>query len=267
VLDFEALRSSAANTGTLNVYGCSMSSTHTDTKTWTTVAGPAPWDGRKTAGVASCGNIADVPGGADGDHFSASWNHVDGANFSTMTYVWYWDHDVILGGDTAVSGTYGIGLHGTVIVRGNLTLDANGDYNYTGNVPVNAWAEYGKLTKATGDTAATGEYPADNGFQNSLKTFNFGSQSMTIPGIPGGFINTVGIRGFTYVGGILTITTNGFMDFNGAVWVNGSVSAVSAATNHFCGVYYDDSLTLPTLNVILVRQSWQEVSPSTWTWY
>jgi Tfp pilus assembly protein PilX len=263
VLDFAVLRASAAATGTLNVYGCNQSATHTDTATWTTVAGPAPWDGRGSA----CANIADA-NGAHADHFAASYNHKYGANLSPAanSYVWYYDHDVILAGDTSAHGRYGIGLHGTVIVRGNLTLDANGDYDYTGNVPVNAWAEYGKLTKTTGDTAAVNEYPADNGFQNSLPTFAFGTQSMTIPSFGGSFINTVGIRGFTYVGGNLTITTNGFMDFNGAVWVNGSVAASGASTSHFCGVYFDDTLTLPTLNVVLARKSWKEVPPSSTAW-
>ncbi len=265
VLDFAALRSSAAATGTLNVYGCNQSTTHMDTHTATTlVAGAAPWD--SVAGRGACANIGDASG-AHADHFAASFNHPYGANLSPAanTYVWYWDHDVILAGDATFQGQYGIGLHGTVIVRGNLTLDANGDYDYNGNVPHNAWAEYGKLTKTTGDTAATNEYPADNGFHNSLNTFQFGTQKTFTPIFGAGY-NTVGIRGFTYVGGNLTITTNGFMDFNGAVWVNGSVAASGASASHYCGVFYDDTLVLPTLNVVLARQSWNEVSASTITW-
>ena len=266
VLDFEALRSSAAKTGTLNVYGCEGSASYTSTSTFTDpvtmVAGSAPWDLR-----ASCGNIADSKG-AHTDHFGASFNHPFGAKASPAanSYVWYYDNDVILAGDGTVAGTYGVGLHGTLIVRGNLTLDANGDYNYTGNVPVNAWAEYGMLTKGTVDTAATNEYPADNGFQNTKTTLRFGTDHVQTP-IFGAGINTVGMRGFTYVGGILTITTNGFMDFNGAVWVNGSVSASGASASHYCGVFYDDSLTLPTLNVILVRQSWRETAASSTAWH
>ena len=76
----------------------------------------------------------------------------------------------------------------------------------------------------------------------------------------------MGRRGFTYVGGNLTITNNGFMDFNGAVWVNGDVIANGASQTTFCGVLFDDQLVLPTLNVILTQQSWQETNPSTVSW-
>jgi Tfp pilus assembly protein PilX len=260
LLDFAALRSSAAATGTLNVYGCKLSAVHTDTQTWTTVAGAAPWDKR-----AGCANVPN--NGDHTKHFGASYNHLFGARTSPAanSYVWYYDGDVILAGDNVVAGNSGIGLHGTLIVRGNLTLDANGDYNYTGNVPVNAWAEYGKLTKTTNDTGATGEYPADNGFQKSKTSINFGTDSICTPASFCG-INTVGMRGFTYVGGTLTITDNGFMDFNGAVWVNGSVVAAGASASHYCGIFYDDQLTLPTLNVVLTRQSWKETSPSAVVW-
>jgi len=264
IIDFTTLRSSAAATHTLNVYGCVASSSYTVVGESATVAGHAPWDGR-----GSCTNTQ----GSHSIHFSASYNHPYGTlHDSVNSYVWYWDNDVVLGGDTAVNNppgnaTYGVGLRGDVIVRGNLTLDANGDYNYTGSVPVNAWAEYDKLTKTTYDTAATDEYAADNGYHTTLTSWRFGTDTSPFPGmVAGSFFNTVGIRGFTYVGGNLTITSNGFMDFNGAVWVNGSVVATSASIYSFCGIYYDDTLTVPTLNVVLIRQSWNEVSPSTVTW-
>jgi hypothetical protein len=239
VLDFAALRSSAAATGTLNVYGCRNSSPR------------GTWDGRS-----SCGNITDAAGHAH--HFCASYNYpLLGAKASPAanSYVWYYDGDLILGGDNVVDGTYGIGLHGTLIVRGNLTLDANGDYNYTGNVPVNAAAE-------------SGEYPADNGLNKTKTTWRFGTDTSQIPATGGGsWVNTVGVRGFTYVGGNLVVTNNGFMDFNGAVWVNGSIVANGASATTFCGVYFDDQLTLPTLNVVLTRQSWEETMPSATAWH
>ncbi len=258
ILDFASMRSSAAATVTLNVYGCKNSTVHMDTQTWTSVAGPAPWDNR-----ASCGNT-----GSHSLHFGASYNHP----FSVRTnpnnsYYWYYDGDLIIAGDGAVGTNYGAGLRGTLIVRGNLTLDAAGDYNYNGTVPANAWAEFGKLTKTTNDTAATGEYPADNGFQNSKSTWRFGTDTSCIPATGScGWINTVGMRGFTYVGGNLTITQNGFMDFNGAVWVNGQVIATSASQTQFCGIYFDDQLTLPTLNVVLTQISWKEIAPSSTAW-
>lgn len=270
MIDFVALRSSAAATGTLNVYGCKNSATHSDGDT--TVAGAAPWDGR-----ASCTNT-----GSHALHFAASANYTDTPHVAgngqgiaidpnpAQPPVWYYDGDLILAGAsnaTNANDPRGVGLRGTLIVRGNLTLDAPGNYNYTGPVPVNAWQDEQKLTRTTFDTGTKNEYPADNGFHQTLSTWQFGTQSSCIPGAPGcTWVNTVGMRGFTYVGGDLTITNNGFMDFNGAVWVNGNVIANGASVTSFCGVYYDDSLTVPTLNVILIRQSWREVSPSATPW-
>jgi Tfp pilus assembly protein PilX len=262
VLDFAALRSSATATGTLNVYGCKASAVHTSTAApYNLVAGAAPWDAR-----ASCTNVLTL--GGHTEHFSASYNHPLGTRaLPNNSYVWYYDGNVVLGGDTTINGTYGVGLRGTLIVRGNLTLDANGDYNYVGPVPANAWAEYANLDKATNDSAASNEYPSDNGFQNSKATFGFGTgATYCVPASGCGWTATVGMRGFTYVGGDLNVTNNGFMDFNGAVWVNGAVIATGATPSRFCGIYYDDQLTLPTLNVILVRQSWKETSPSATAW-
>jgi hypothetical protein len=263
VLDFASLRAAATTTGTINVYGCANSSTYKSAvSTYPIVAGAAPWDGR----VGGCTNV--LTNGNHNEHFSASYNHPFGMGIVPgQSYTWYYDGNVVLGGDTAVSGTYGIGLRGTLIVRGNLTLDANGDYNYTGPVPVNAWAEFGRLDKATIDGPGLNQYPADNGFQNSRTTFNFGiAPTYCVPASGCGWTATVGMRGFTYVGGDLNITNNGFMDFNGAVWVNGRVIANGATPSRFCGIYFDDTLTLPTLNVILVRQTWKEVSPSAGVW-
>ena len=61
------------------------------------------------------------------------------------------------------------------------------------------------------------------------------------------------------------------MDFNGAVWVNGNVNATCPSgdptcSHSYCGVFYDDTLSVPTLNVILVRLSWQETTPSSVVW-
>ena len=152
-------------------------------------------------------------------------------------------------------------------MRGNLTLDAGGDYQYTNNVPVNAAAEYAKLTQSTFDTSATNEYAADNGLNKTIPTWNFGTSQFHMPTLGGTYHNTVGIRGFTYVGGNLIITDNGFMDFNGAVWVNGSIAAAGASSDQFCGVFFEDQLTLPTLNVVLTRQSWNETLPNASVWH
>ncbi len=262
ILDFATLRADANETHTLNVYGCAKSATYTVPGTSYTAVGHAPWDTR-----GNCTNI-----GSHTIHFASSFNHPAGAEFAVSSVTWYYDGDLILGGNTYPRAFYptqtqAIGLWGSLIVRGNLTLDATGDYDYTGNVPVNAWAEMSRLTKTTNDTASAGQYPADNGLHKTKLTWRFGTDSSNFPGSAStGWVNTVGIRGFTYVGGNLTITNNGFMDFNGAVWVNGSVTSSGAGVNSFCGVYFDDTLTLPTLNVVLIRQSWKEVSASSTPW-
>jgi hypothetical protein len=149
---------------------------------------------------------------------------------------------------------------------GNLTIDTPGEYFFTSNVPVNAWKEYGKLTQTTGDTAASNEYPADIGYQKTAATMNFGpSQTFYVPGPNESGYSTPGIRGFVYVKGNLTY--GNFMDFVGAVWVNGNVSpSATAPSNGFCSIFYQDDIQLPTLNVVLVRQNWQEVPPSTSSW-
>ncbi|MFH1369415.1 MAG: hypothetical protein ABII64_09855 [Elusimicrobiota bacterium] len=236
VLDFESMRSSASITKTLNIYGC--------TKTG------AAWDARK-----SC-----PTGGAHTSHFGNPWNHT----LARKNYVWYWDNDVILAGST---GTDGCGIFGTVIARGNLTLDVGDNYSYVGPVPALAWQEYAKITKSAGDSGATDEYPADAGLQKTNPTFKFGNQ--TWANTPAGksaypptYNTDVGVRGFIYVGGNLTI--NGPLDINGAVWVEGTVN--KAVGSDRCIVFFDDTLEIPSLNVVLVKQSWQEIGPDPQAW-
>ena len=250
LLDFAALRASAAATGTLNVYGCRSTQGGAGTNNSAT-----KWDIR-----GSC-----LSSGAHATHFGNPLSHPKSAqNTPNATYVWYWDGDVTLSG----TGTTGqsCGLRGPIIVRGSLTIDTPGEYSYSGHVPTNAWQEHSKLTKTVSDTSAAGEYPADIGLHKSETTFGFGTEhfGMPPPMTPGSYSTTVGIRGFTYVGGNLTILQ--YMDFNGAIWVNGTVSASGGSATTSCGVFYDDTLDLPALNVILIRESWNEIIPSTTVW-
>lgn len=255
VLDFAVLRASAAATHTLNVYGCKGSSTYTDPTTGNVLAGGAPWDLRSSC---SAGN-------PHTEHFGNPWNHPDSPRYKPDTdYVWYYDGNVRLTGrlNGGVPVNQSCGLRGMLIVRGNLIVDTPGEYNYTGPVPQGAWQDHKRLTKTTNDSSASGEYPADIGLNASTGVFNFGTDTWA-----GGYHTTVGMRGFTYVGGNMTITNpDGYMDFNGAVWVQGDVIATGASANAYCGIFYDDSLNVPTLNVILIRQSWQETAPNTLAW-
>jgi len=245
VLDFSTLRSSAAASGTLNVYGCKSTG--------------AAWDLRS-----SCTSTA-----PHNTHFGDSTNYITTHGLSaTNDYVWYWDGDLTLSGEfcgsSPCSPGHSTGMRGTVVVRGNLTIDTPGDLIYSGHVPANAWLDEQKLTQSTNDTAAAGEYPADTGYHSSASIFNFGTDTWTQPLSGSGWKTTVGVKGFTYVGGNLTILQ--YMDFNGAVWVNGNVTATSANTDNFCGVFFDDTLSVPALNVILLRESWKETTPSTVAW-
>jgi len=256
VIDFVTLRSSAAATGTLNVYGCKKSSTYTNPNPpYNTLSGNAPWDARS-----SC------TGSNHTRHFGNPWNHPKSAKYG-KPYVWYWDGDVeLIGG----SGSYGCGLWGTVVVRGNLTFSSGDNYSFTGPVPSEAWREYAKISKTVGDTSQTNQYPADDGYQKNRATFNFGNETWSnYPSDAGSYppaSNTdVGIRGFIYVGGDLNITSGGIMDINGAIWVVGDVDRAVGASDP-CIIFFDESLQLPTLNVVLVKKSWQEVLPSSQPW-
>lgn len=260
ILDFTALKSSAQATGTYNIYGCKNSAHH---GALPGVLGAAPWDLR-----GSCPSS-----GSHDSHFGDSTYYIEnvlGDTTHSNDYVWYWDGDVTLSGAFCGANPCSPGqstsLRGTVIVRGNLTIDTPGDFNYIGHVPTNAWQEEQKLlvSPATVDSGAAQEYPADTGNHLSATTWHFGTDIWHQPGVGGNWKATVGIKGLTYVGGTLTIVS--YMDFHGAVWVNGAVNASGGDATHFCSVFYDDTLQVPALNVILLRQSWQEVAPSQTAW-
>ncbi len=288
ILDFATLRAEAAASNTLNVYGCVKSSYgYRDPATGNQVSsGKATWEKNSTSNE-NCSPSANVPPNVNASinssvtyWFGDSYEHPKGVGgqgngVSISSYVWYWDGNLVLTGRN--SNWYGLGnptpydtgLYGTVIVMGNLTIESGGDYAYTGEVPADAWQEHERLLKNTYDTAASLEYPADAGYHKTSSTWKFGTQTFSQPGQGSGWYNTVGIRGFVYVGGNLYIKS--FMDFNGAIWVKGSVNATCPSgsnncTTAFCGVFYNDQLSVPSLNVVLVQTSWQEVQPNMQTW-
>lgn len=242
VLDFATLRSSAAANGTLNYYTTSGASGSGKCVGW---AG----HGRCQTGSNSWATHANKP------HFFDCNHHP----LSKQNLIWYWDGDLILTGDMS-SGDHRLGLYGTLIVRGNLTIDSGDGYAFTGRVPANAWREYKRIKTSNWDTNASNEYPADNGYQANRLTFNHGSETWT--GGPPAANTDVGLRGLVYVGGDLTI--NSVADVSGVVWVVGNVT--SNATGERALIFYDDSIQVPTLNVVLIRQSWKEVAPSSVSW-
>ncbi|MFN0118271.1 MAG: hypothetical protein ACKVQC_08300 [Elusimicrobiota bacterium] len=238
ILDFATLRSSASATSTLNFLACSKMGSYTGTKYW---SGNCNVGGKNHNGLL---------------HFQNPWNQPN----ARKQYVFYWDGDVIWTGST---GSEGAGIWGTVVVRGNFTNYTGDNYSYTGSVPSSAYEEYSKISKTVGDTSAKNEYPADDGSKKNRSTFSFGGETWTGGKSPPPAGNTdVGIRGLLYIGGDWNI--EGAMDVNGVIWVAGNVSKAVGAERTI--VFYNDALDVPTLNVILTRQSWDEVSPTASTW-
>lgn len=241
MLDFATMRSSAAANGTLNYYN-GFASSHT------------------YSGYSGSGHTCNIAG-TNTTHPSPHSTHFADSNHhprSKHNLIWYWDGNVVFTGGNYGTG-HGSGLYGTIIVRGNLTIEVGDDYTYTASVPSNAWREYQKI-----DTSAANQYPADAGFHVNNATFNLGSQTWT--GGPSTATTDVGFRGFIYVGGNLVIATGGRADYAGAVWVAGNVT--NANTGEYSLVFYDSSIgaRVPVLNVILVQQSWKEIAPSSTAW-
>lgn len=160
-------------------------------------------------------------------------------------YVWYWDNNVSWSGQN--------GVKGTIIVRGNLSIAGTDNFIPAAmNVPANAWQEYMKF-----DTAASDEYPGDTGYRSNPATYVLGSCGNTCEGGMSG--GDLGIEGFAYVGG--TINMTGDSDVHGALWVEQGWAGGGNVM-----IFYDDTLTLPQLNVTLKRTSWQEITPQNVNW-
>lgn len=237
-LDFTTLRASAAANGTLNYYN-GFSSSHTYT------------------GYSGSGHTCNTAG-TSSTHASPHNTHFADCNhhpLSKQNLIWYWDGNVNFTGGDNLSG-HSNGLYGTVIVRGNMTIETEDNYSYVATVPSTAWMEYQKI-----DTSASNQYPSDTGYHVNSTTFSLGGQTWT-GGPASGAYTDVGFRGFIYVGGNFTIVNDALGDFAGALWVVGNVT--NNNTGEFSLIFYDQSIgnNLPTLNVILERQSWKEVAPS-----
>lgn len=247
LLDFTTMKASASANGTLNYR----------TNDNTSGAG-------KCVGWAGHGSGCRSGGATAASHFSATNSHFFDSNNhakSKNNLIWYWDNDLTMSGNMDGPGCYRLGLYGTLIVRGNLTIDSGDCYAYVGPVPANAWKEYGKIGAATTDTAALNQYPADNGLNTSRLTFSHGGETWT--GGPPVANTDIGIRGFIYTGGNLTF--NSLADIAGAVWVVGNTVNNDVSGERVL-VFYEPPSNLPLLNVVLGRLSWDEVSPSTAPW-
>ncbi|MEI7528328.1 MAG: hypothetical protein WCK76_05235 [Elusimicrobiota bacterium] len=179
-------------------------------------------------------------------------------------YTWYWDNNASWVGDD--------GMKGTIIVRGNLSI-AGGDYYCSGctvKVPPNARKEYQEY-----GPSGTGQYPGDTGLHSNAATYKFGDNATSscsgspclitsgelwrMPSGTSGLGADLGVYGFLYVGGDFART--GDSDIYGSMWVVGDVTGSGNTM-----VFYNSQLKIPTLNVVLVRESWQETPPAGQAW-
>ena len=176
-------------------------------------------------------------------------------------YTWFWDDQA-----TQVTWQGYIGIRGTVVVKGNMSIVGDKDDRYcrtsdtdsatppspgcTVSVPPQAWKEYQKF-----DTTASDEYPGDLGYHTNALTYKIGTSSTE----SGGSGGDLGIYGLLYVKG--NLSRAGATDIYGAMWVEGTVSGTDNTM-----VFYNSKLKVPTLNVVFTRDSWQEVPPSTQAW-
>ncbi len=188
-------------------------------------------------------------------------------------YTWYWDNNASWSGNN--------GIKGTVVVMGNLSVDG-GDYYGSGctvKVPPNAWKEYQKY-----DTSTSNQYPGDTGLHSNAATYTLGNnESSATSGSPARYtsgelwrmtkyVNGVstnpltsglgadlGVYGFLYVAGNFYRT--GDSDVFGSMWVVGNVSGSGNTM-----VFYNSQLKVPTLNVVLTKDSWQETSADSQAW-
>ena len=245
VFDFTTLRASAAATGTLNCKSGGGGGGCPGFCSW------FPW----LPACSGCGG----GGGSDLECCWASSCTYSGApctncsvnNFykdsrKDKDYTWYWDNNSSWSGQN--------GVRGTVIVRGNLSIAGTDEYcsHCTVNVPQDAWQEYQKI-----DSGSINQYPGDTGYHSNAATYTLGSCGSSCEG--GALGADLGIYGFAYIGGDFNRT--GDADVYGALWIVGNVSGSGNTM-----VFYDEDLELPTLNVVLVKQSWREVTPSTQVW-
>jgi len=171
-----------------------------------------------------------------------------------MDYTWFWDHNSTWKGYT--------GIKGTVIIRGSLETSSGGDDRYcrsnttTNTLPANpgcvlkvpamAWKEY---------QYPVSNWPARISASSNSATYVLGSNSVE-SGDSGG---DLGVYGFLYIGQDAKLF--GAADVYGSMWVGGSIAA---GGNNM--TFYNANLKVPTLNVVLQKESWIETKPSSQSW-
>lgn len=180
-------------------------------------------------------------------------------------YTWYWSHNVTWQGYT--------GTRGTIIVRDSMVISSYPTTDYddrycrggtgaspgstkcTVNVPPKAYLEYSKIDTSAG--TADPDYPGDKGLRSNVATYAIGTMSGAMDASGSG--GDLGIYGFLYVGG--SLARYGAADIYGAAWVVGNISGEGNTM-----IFFNSKLKVPTLNVMLEKESWLETKPSTAAW-
>ncbi|MGC8728067.1 MAG: hypothetical protein ACP5SD_02250 [Elusimicrobiales bacterium] len=270
--DFAEIRSSAAANGTLNCGSARSSSPLTPSATTYRMVCNCSGDQNKCCADKNTCYIKNI-------YADVRYN---------QNLLWYWDE----GKSVNIENT---GVKGSFFVRGDLRIDgddcygpwykvngydAYGGYHTCGqalssesgpgalflNVPKSAYTDYAKI-----DTTATNQYPGDLGISSSSLVYQVGACDRTYyyqcnssceQGCERGATgDDLGLYGFLYVGGTLKIY--GAFDMYGAAWVVGDINTGSGNN---ASIFFNENLELPTLNVVLIKSSWEEIKPSTYTW-
>ncbi|MBI5631454.1 MAG: hypothetical protein HY921_11285 [Elusimicrobia bacterium] len=147
-------------------------------------------------------------------------------------------------------GSPGIDIIGNLIVMGTFSTGNGvwGNGNHSMAVPQTAWKQYCKnwAHYQTFDGSAPSAFPGLNSSYTSAASLTSSS-------------NKLAVKGLLYVQENLSVGTgNGNTDVNGVMYILGS-STMSA--NSSVTLYYDEETgrNMKTTNVLLTRQSWQDV--------
>jgi len=271
--DFAEIRSSAAANGTLN---CGSGLNSSPLK---------PDSSNNYTMVCNCSNNKNK---CCADQNSCYVDNIYADRRYNKGLLWYWDS----GKSVYLNNT---GVKGSFFIRGDLRIDgddcygpwyktngydAYGGYHTCGqgpstetgpgalfvSVPKTAYLEYKKI-----DTTSTNQYPGDLGLSSSSLVYQIGACNKTYyyqcdytceqaceRGATG---DDIGLYGFLYVGGTLKIY--GAFDIYGAVW---AVGDINTGSGNNVSIFFNENLELPTLNVILIKKSWDEIKPSSTPW-
>lgn len=294
--DFETMRSSAAQTGTL---GCQDVNINT--------VAPSTWAIRSCYGAGCTGTSGTGKTFITSGSPKECWGVNCSSNSTCVCYTMKCCKSTTLGGavtcpytTTSAEDAAKDGSHNAVISNLFMQTDASGallrDKDYTWYWGGNAnWFGY---TGTKGTIIARGDlqissYPTgayDDRYCRTGTTGSSGSCTLPVPSnawkeyqhpvnswpartgatsnaatyllndaTSSGSGGDLGVYGFLYIGG--NFNRYGAADVYGAIWVSSSTSGTGNTM-----VFYNSKLKVPTLNVVFTRDSWEETAPSSQAW-